>query len=264
MATLILAAAGLVAGCGDPVPPTSAQLLREGRQAYEQGQADEAIERTDRFLAMHGGTQEAAEAYYLRGLARGQLGQLELAEQDFLAAAERTRRPDLAGRARLALGELAEQRGDLPAAEEQYRAALDALPHDQPPADEALYRLADLLQRTGRWEEADQRYDRLGFLFTGTDRVDLARQRVRARAWTIHTGVFLGLPHAEQEARRLREAGLPARIEPQGAGAVRFAVQAGAYSTYTDAEQALPGVQAVSPDARIALSRAAPEAPDQP
>jgi len=248
-------AAALSAGCGGAVPPASAAILVSGHQAYQRGDDRATIARMTRFCRMHPKAQEAGEACYIRGLARCRMGDRRGGEQDFQRAVDLTRRGDVAGRAHLALAQLAEGAGRPQGAQEQYLAPLKALPPRMPPADAALFRLACLLQRGGRWTEADQRFDRLLFLFGRGRWAAAARRRIRGRSWTIQTGAFRRRANADRQRALLRSAGHAARIAAVGRTPVLLAVQVGRYGTYTAAEAALPGVRRQVGEAVIAIAR---------
>lgn len=257
LSTLCLSLAGI--GCGGPVPASSAALLTNGQAAYEHGDDKAAVALTDRFLQAFPGAQEAGEAYYIRGLARCRQGDPAGGEQDFRQAILLTRRPELAGRARLAIGLLAEGRGDQAGAAAAYLTALDGLSLVERPSDQVLFRLGVLLQRQGQWEQADGRFDRLLYLFPQSPYATQASQRIRARLWTIQAGVSADRRAAIAQARELSSAGLAARVAMICPEPLLYAVQVDRYDTCAQAEANLPAVQKVRPNAIVVTARSAPD-----
>lgn len=234
----------VLAGCAGPVPPGSAALIESALAAYQRGDDREAVDLADRFIALHPKSQEAGEACYIRALARSPQGIGAGAEEDLRRALALTRRDELAGRAHLGLGMLAEARGDDTGAEPSYLAAIETLPAGAHPADEALFRLACLLQRRGQWLEADRRFDRMLHLFSAGARAEAAGRRVRGRAWTVQTGAFRRRSNAVAQKDRLIRAGLGAHLSPiRSAAGVLLAVRVGRYETRPQALDALGGVR---------------------
>ncbi len=247
---ILLAVLGVLAGCGrGPAPASAVADLARARQAYERGEPADAVALADEFLRHWPASDQAARAHYLRGLAQLSLGDEAGAQADLEQTVERADAPALAGRAWLALGALADDRHDEPAAERAYRAALAALPADAPPADEALARLAGTLQRTGQWTQADILYDRLLYRWPDSAHAQAARRRIRARAWTVQLGSF----DEAWLARRRRDelAGLEARVEPVGTEAVRYAVHLGRYDSCAAARTARDALAPQVSDAAI-------------
>lgn len=242
-------------GCNGPVPPHAAMMLVEARQAYLDGDDVTVVVETDRFLREFCKRQEACEAYYLRGLARQRAGDLEEAATDLTQAAQMTRRADLAGRTEMALGMVAESRGDDAAATDHYRRSLAALGETASPSQEVLFRLACCLQRLGQWRAADLQFEKLLYGFPDSPHTAQARLRVVCRAWTIQAGAFDRRVNADTLTQRLQAAGLPARVVPVQAPEVLLAVQVGRFSTYAEAADELAGVRRLSDDAVITTAK---------
>ena len=141
----------------------------------------------------------------------------------------------------------------------EYQAALDTLPQDRRPADEALFHLGDLLQRQGQWVEADLRFDRLLYLFGDSAYADEVRSRIRGRAWVVQAGAFAQRQNAEAMAKELAAAGVPTRVVPirEGLLAVRDASgqEEGRYSTYSQAAARLGDVRRLAKDAVVTTAR---------
>ncbi|OPX23976.1 MAG: hypothetical protein B1H04_03180 [Planctomycetales bacterium 4484_123] len=246
----------LLAGCDGAVSPEGRKALLAASTAYQRGDDSTAITQAGKFLAMHPRLPASAEAYYIRGLARCRTGQTAAGKADLLTAIRLARRADLKAQAHAKLGELAYVGGELAEAERHYRAVLELGRPAAPPADQALYRVACILQRRGRWSEADLLLRRLRHLFAETPLAERARQRVGARFWSVQAGAFGRRPGAQELADRLRAAGLPARVdlELRGGKLMRL-VLVGAYSTYQAASRVLPEVRKLRSDAFLVPAR---------
>ena len=253
---LVGALVALLAGCDGPVSAEGRKALLAANAAYRRGDDPAAIAQAEKFLAMHPHLPASAEAYYIRGLARCRAGQTVAGKTDLLTAIRLARRADLKAQAHAKLGELAYTAGELAESERHYRAVLKLGRPAAPPADQALYRLACMLQRRGKWSEADLLLRRLRHLFAGTPLAERARQRVGARFWSVQAGAFTQARGAERLRDRLRAAGLPARVdlELRGGKLMRL-VRVGAYRTYQAGLAVLPQVKKLRPDAFLAPAR---------
>jgi tetratricopeptide (TPR) repeat protein len=231
-----IVALGALVGCSAAVSPEGAAALRAGNSAYLRGDDRATVESASRFLELHPRAEEAGEAYYLRGLARLRLGQAGSGREDLLAAIQATRREDLKALANLALGNLAFEAGDLTEAEDRYRACLGGLAMGAPPADQAMYRLGCVLQRGGRWLEADRMFNRQMHLFEGMRLSGRAAERAQARQWSVQAGAFAEPAAAERLRGALRAADMPARIDLElRDGRPMHLVRVGAFPDYTSA-----------------------------
>lgn len=252
------ASAGLVwaGGCQEPVRPEARKLLVDSKHAYERGDDADVLRDTGRFLSEHHGSGEADVAFYLRGLAKFRQKDLPGAKADLRQAASRTGRKDIRLGATKALADLAFEEGDIDWAEGLYRQALEQADPRAKPTAEIRYRYGCVLQRKGRWAEADQQFDRVMHVFPGSDAAGRAAARARCLAWTVQTGVFARQDSALAEASRLREAKLPAATRPMThEGALRFHVQVGMYETHEAARAALPSVRRLRKDALVVPTR---------
>jgi tetratricopeptide (TPR) repeat protein len=243
-------------GCDAAVSPQAEQWVRSGADALRRGDNRSAIESADRFLAMYPRAEQSAEAYYIRGVARCRLGQTDPAKADLNAALPLTRRKDLSGLIHMELGNIAYKAGDLGAAEGQFRAVLVDIPAGATPADEAAFLLGCILQRQGKWADADLFFDRVMHLFDGTDLARQAGQRVHAVAWSIQAGAFENPAPAQDLVKRLRGLALPVRIDRElRGGRMMHLVRVGTYPTFEAAQADLVKVKAVSSDAYPAPAR---------
>ena len=244
------------AGCSGALSPEAAKWLRDANDAYARGDDATAIGESTKFLQLHAGRQEAGEAYYIRGLANCRRGNATPARQDLAAAVRATRRKDLTAMAEAKLGDMAYRSGQWPRAEQHYRRALDAGAPDAPPADEATYRLGALLQREGRWRDADAQFDRLLHFFPDSPLARLATDRVRAQRWSIQAAALAKASAANETQATLRRAGMPSRVDLalRGDRMLRL-VRVGSYQSYDAALADLAKVRKFFADAYIAPAR---------
>jgi tetratricopeptide (TPR) repeat protein len=250
-AALAVALAAL-AGCNAQLTPEARRLLQAGKLAYEKGEDRQAVRHLDAFLADNARSRRADEALYYRGLARYRLGELPAAREDLAAALDRTRHKTLRLGARVALGDLAYDSDDMPGAEAHYRSALEDAQEREPPLDHVHYRLGSVLQRQGRWADADLHFDRVIYLFEGSELAQRAARRVRCRAWTVQAGAYSNKAGAEAAAADLRRAGAEAAVVAgrEGGGLI-FRVLVGRHAGYEEALAALPAVRRRRPDAFV-------------
>ena len=251
-----LACLVISAGCNGVVSPEGAALLKSADAAYRRADDTAAIASATQFLQMHPRLQESAEAYYIRGLSRRRMGETAAATADLEAAADLAKRKDVLVRAHLALGELAYEGDDMAAAEKHYLAVTENCRDKASPEDEALYRLGSVLQRQGRWSEANKYYSKLGHLFPGSELAKRGADRIRADRWSIQAGAFAGVDAAQNLERKLRTAGLAVRRQADLRGGKRlWLVLIGSYATYKRAEADLERIKETSKDAFIAPVR---------
>jgi len=246
----------LCVGCQEALSPQARQLLQNGYAASTAGNNQTVIDSMDAFLRDNAKSARADEAYYLRGLAKYHSGDLAGAKADLQAALDRTGKKEVAGKAALALGDLAWDADDMPAASDKYATAIVNINSSAPPADHAAYRLGCALQRLGRWQEADVQFSRVAELFAGGELASRAGRRMHCRAWTIQAGAFDNKSRAEAAARELVSRNLPASVQPtMGEGKLLFVVQVGRYSNHEQAAAALPSISQYQPDAFVAATR---------
>ena len=249
----VLLAAG---GCEQPVSPEARQLVTDSRAAYQRGDDAAVIRDTTAFLDGHANSKLADVAYYLRGLARCRQNDLAGAKSDLKAAAATAQRKDVRVGALKALGDLAFDEDDMNWAEDLFRQALAEAEPKKQPIDEIRYRLGCVLQRKGRWSEADEQFDRVAHVFAGTEAARRAERRLRCLAWTVQAGAFAGKKLADADAARLRAKKLSAVVRPVTAGGrLQFVVQVGWYDSYERAAAALPSVRRHRGDAFITPTR---------
>ncbi len=254
-AVLVGALAGAV-GCGpQPLTPEARLLLESGIEAFDRHDDDAAVERLDTFLRDYSRMQRADEAHYYRGLAHYNLGHTLAARVDLQRARSRTREDQLRGKALIGLGNMSYDGGDMAEAERMFMQSLDNLQRGQPPRDQALFRLGEALQRQSRWPQANRYFNQLIGDFEGSGLAAQAALRVNAQHWTVQAGQFDNTSHAKELAATLDQAHLPTALWRRMVDDKLIVyVQVGLHSTYEQAQQALPPVRDICPDAFVTMT----------
>jgi len=233
----------MLAGCQGHLSTQAKQLLQSSYDRYAAKDDLAVIRQTDAFLAENAGTGRANEAYYLRGMAKKRIGDAG-AKEDLQAAASKTKNADMRARAKVALGDMAYDEDDMALAENMYRQALGDIEQGQKPSDHAHYRLGCVLQRQGRWHDADVQFDKVGYLFPDTELARKSALRTHCVVWTIQAGAFADKSRADAVAKGLSSENLPALSHAVVRdGKLMFLVQLGRFATYEQAAAALPRAQ---------------------
>ena len=244
----------VVAGCGGAAPRQGRRLLAESQNSLVRRDYTGTIEKADRFLREYGGTREAGRAYYLRGKGRLSLGNIPDAKSDLREAVSRSGNGDVRANARLALGQLAFDSGQMIPAEELYRAAIADIEVGKPPGDHAHYRLGCVLQRRGLWKQAELEFRRVVEYFANTELARRSSRRVNATAWTVQAGAFKDEPRAASLVKKLRAGGLaPQVMAVLGKSGPLFIVVVNRYGTYQQAAKALSSVRKYQADAFVTV-----------
>ncbi|MCL2700525.1 MAG: SPOR domain-containing protein [Phycisphaerae bacterium] len=247
------------------------QQLAGANAAYSAGDYAGTVRQADAFLALHSRSGGAGEAYYLRGAARynqakarsgGDLEYLDRdlcqqAKSDLQQAIAKSNTSDLRGKAGLTLGHLSHDTDDIDLAERMYRLAIDAVGKDPVMGAEALYRLGCVLQRQGKWRDADVRFQKVMYEFPGGEPARAAAGRVNANAWTVQAGAFATRDNADRAAASLtgKDASLPARTVAILDGQPRYVVHVGRYVKYEDADTMRRRVRAFQSDAFVTVTK---------
>lgn len=244
-------------GCAHELTPAAKALLESGYTALDAGENQLVVERMDAFLASNARSRRVAEGYYLRGVARGNLGQSEAARADLEQAIEAASQRDVLAGALVAMGDLDFQAGGYESAAMNYARALGQIDRGQKPSDRAHFMLGDSLQRLGQWQAADPHFDRVIFYFGDSPLGQEAQRRTHCTAWTVFVGSWPQRSQAQRQQERLTEAGIGgvAVTARQRQGQLEFAVSAGRFARFADALGALGAVAAVEPEARIEAAR---------
>ncbi|MDY6913578.1 MAG: SPOR domain-containing protein [Planctomycetota bacterium] len=243
-------------GCADQLSPQAKQLLQSGCSAYNQGDDEAVIRQMDAFLRDNDSSSHSGKAYYLRGLAKYRLKDLDGAKADLREALARTDSEDVRAKASLTLGELAYEADDMAMAEHMYRMAQSNIEQGKAPSDHAHYRLGCVLQRQGRWADADIEFGRVTYFFNGSELAKRAGRRTHCTSWTIQAGAFRRKGSATAAAAKLVSKNTLA--VSRGVlydGKPMFVVQVGRYPTYEQAIAELDKVKSKTGDAFVTVTR---------
>jgi tetratricopeptide (TPR) repeat protein len=144
----------------------------------------------------------------------------------------------------------------LNAARTHYGRVIADSPKNQPPTDEALYRLGGIMQLEGKWREADEYFDKLMHNFPNTALAKRAASRVRAVRWSIQVGAYSSDRSGRQLEAVLRQEGFSPREERElRDGQVLRLMRVGNYPTFDAAKPDLLRVQRHRSDAFITPAR---------
>ena len=244
----------IVAGCGGAAPPQGRILLAEAQNSLVRRDYNDTIKKSDRFLREYGGTTEAGRAFYLRGKAKLSLDDIAAAKSDLQEAVSRSGNGDVRANARLALGQLAFDSGQMLLAEELYRDAIADIEVGKPPGDHAHYRLGCVLQHRGLWWRAELEFRRVVEYFANTELARRSSRRVNATAWTVQAGAFSNESRAASLVKKLRAGGLTPDVGPVlGKSGPMFIVVVNKYGTYQQAAKALSSVKKYEADAFVTV-----------
>ena len=244
----------VIAGCGGEAPRQGRVLLRESQNSLVRRDYKDTIGKADRFLREYGGTREAGRAYYLRGKAKLSLSNAADAKADLREAVSRSGNGDVRANARLALGQMAFDSGQMILAEELYREAAADIEVGKPPGDHAHYRLGCVLQRRGLWRQAELEFRQVVEYFANTELARRSSRRVNAAAWTVQAGAFGDEARAASLVKKLRTGGLAPDVEPVlGKSGPLFIVVVNRYGTYQQAARALNSVKKHQADAFVTV-----------
>jgi len=258
LANLIWLTAAALSGCNahGQLPVEAKRLLENGKDAYIRGDDSTVIHDMDAFLKNHAESARADEAYYYRARSRYRLQDYGGAKADILQTLARTKHEAIRASSLIVLGDVGYDTGDMQLAEQTYREALSLIPQESPPADYVLFRLGAGLQRQGKWDEADRQFDRLDYVFPGSDLSRLAARKIRATAWTVQVGAYQRRAGAEAGAAKFRAQRFTPEIRPaRDGGQPFFVVCVGRFQSYDKAAEALKALQPLQPDAFVTVSR---------
>lgn len=259
---LLLSAAAILNGCTRTASKQGQAQLALAKKQYDNKDYTLSAHTLTEFLKREGGVQEAAEAYYLRGMCYRyrEPPKNELAEEDFLQAVKKNSNGPVQGWAYVALGHIYfETRTDKQdQAVAYYQNALKTL-KEEPPKDAVLYRLGVALQRLGQWEEADVYLSRCFDTFGSSSYALYARRYFGGRTWRIQFGAFANLNRASKLVVELTGAGWQADWQPhRDNGRLLYIVRGGQYPTFLEAHKDLDRAQATHPEA-MAVAVALPK-----
>jgi len=244
-----------LAGCQAGLSPQAKQLLAQGTDAFGRKQYAQVVEQMNSLIRTYGQSKGIESAYCLRGRAKHRLGDVAAATSDLERAASAK---DTAVRAEalVELGDIAYEAGDMALAENRYREALKDIATDDPLFAHCCFRLGCVLQRQGRWDDADRQFNKVIYHAEGSQLAVQASRRVHKTHWTIQAGAFEHKQRAQAEADRLGGESLEVRIWPEKAGKkLLFILQVGLFPTYEQAAAELPKVRKYKPDAFVTVTR---------
>ena len=241
--TGVLLAFGLMlVGCA--AQQDDVQRLRAGYDALNARQFDEALAAADVVLADSPKDTLPAEAHYLRGRVfeeraianvQGGAAQLQTARTEYVAAIGLPHKPDLDGRARAGVANVAFHQDDYTTAVDQWSAAYDKL---ERPEDKllTLYQLGRTAQRLGKWEEADRYLASVQSSAVGSELATKARQIQGARGFIVQFATFSNRKQADAAIVELQKQGIIAQhfIDPANPGL--DLVRVGSIRTYAEAK----------------------------
>ena len=249
---VIVSVLSMIIGCNPKISAEGRRYLQAADKAFRRHDDPSAIEACTRFIKMYPHAEQTGEAYYIRGLARTRLGKTLQGKEDFIKALELTKRKDLIALAHCRLGELAYRTNQMDEAMTHYKSALKVIPQGASPADEAMYMLGCILQRKSKWTEADVYFNRVIYLFGDSPFAKRASQRVHARGWAVQAGALSRIETARFLKRKLRQKGLPARMDVDlKDGKLLYVVYIGSYKFYNKAQRELYRVRRIVSDAFI-------------
>jgi tetratricopeptide (TPR) repeat protein len=244
---IVLTAGLLLAACTEPEADKNS--LKVGFTLYAANQPDEAGAIADRFIRNNPTAPTLDEAYYLRGLARMARSNRNQAAEDLKQAISKTSRADLKGKAYRALGDIASEQNQWGEAQKNYEAALGA--GAMPPANGAYlnFGIGAALQAQGQWSNAERYFARVVAAKNDPDREAKALARMYLTAYTLQLGAFKDAANARNKVSQLQSASVTAKIQTdQRGGETWYLVQAGSYSTWSQAAAARDQLQARLPD----------------
>ncbi len=244
-------------GCSDgTISPQAREHLDIGLRAYQAGDNRRAIAQADAVLS--GGSQGslAMQAYYLRGMAWYRLKDFDKSQNDLEQVDRKSNNTQLRVRAMDSLGEIAYLRDDMSRAKNYFDQVVELAGRGQRPVDHAHYRLGCILQRLGKWQDADVHFQRVIFLFGQSTLAKQARERVNGRKWTIQVGSYSERHNARNAAGLFSREKMKTYIEPSiRDGRMAFLLQVGRWENFEQAAGQLEAVRRMKADAFLQVTR---------
>lgn len=244
-------------GCTEAeITPADQRNLDFAVRSYDSGDDAGTIKNANAVLMKHTSGDMAMQAYYLRGMAHFRLGDWYAADNDLKIVVRNAPNEELCLRAKDAMGELAYRNDDLELAEGYFKDVVDGIPQAERPADHARFRLGCILQKQGKWPQADIYFQRVIYLFPKGNLAAEAEKKVNARNWTIQAGVYRKNENAKELASKLRKSGFSVVIKPESQNEkLVFSVLVGRWDNYDSAVSELPVVKKVRKDAFLRVTR---------
>lgn len=257
--SIILASAGVLAGCREPdtISPQTQARLDKALAAYRAGRDAETLTHVNAVIVAEDRGYGAMQARYLRGLTRLRTGNPNEAAQDLRAVYNAVYFDRLRIKAADALAEALYRQGKLEESAELFKEVIRENPPDQQPCDHAYYRLGCIMQRRGEWREGTKYFNRLLYHFSGSPLATRGKKRALGRAWTIQVGAYREKRGAESGARQYREAGFDVNVQPElrSTNTLVYLVLVGRWDRHASASSYLPAVQRITADAFLKVTR---------
>lgn len=253
---LVLVVGLAVAGC----TPSGGEVrwgadYEEGLRAYLEGRYAQGARRLSRVAAQTADPALRARASLLEGRCRLALKEFHQAEVCFRRGLQVGSLPREV-RAGLELG-----LADSLYGQERYAEAAEGYCRllrryaDAVPADEAAFKLALALQRSGRWAEARREFARLASRYPQSPRAATARRLSLSteEGFSVQCGAFRSAGSARRVAEELHSKGFEARLVPikSASGENLTAVRVGRCRTWAEAAALRTRLQAAGFEARI-------------
>ncbi len=257
--SIILASAGVIAGCREPntISPQTQDRLDKALAAYRAGRDAETLRHVNAVIVAEDHGYGTLQARYLRGLTRLRTGKPNEAAQDLRVVYDAVYFDRLRIKAADALAEVRYRQGELEDAAKLLEEVIRENPPEQKPCDHAYYRLGCIMQRRGSWKEGAKYFNRLVYYFPGSPLAARGKKRVPGRAWTIQVGAYREQRGAEAGAGRFREAGFAVNVRPElrSANQLVYLLLVGRWDTYAAAASYLPAVEKIQSDAFLKVTR---------
>jgi len=240
----------LCAGCSQ-LPASAWDEINAAQSAYFARNFPAAIQKLDGVLYAYPHHAESAEAYYLRALCHAERSNYEQAAQDAERCIALSGDKNLKAKGHATAASALFELGDCERALPHYRAALSDLA-EGPKHDQLRFNYATCLQKAGDWSKARLEFAMVYQRHPTSPLAERARQMSEFDAFYIQCGAFRDRSGAESLTRRLRAAGLDARVDTKRRGGeLLHVVFVGRYVSHDKASEALRLVKSRVPDAHV-------------
>jgi tetratricopeptide (TPR) repeat protein len=248
---LLLVLLVFCSSCGPQITEQGKRQLRSSAELIRNGSYSVAADELDKFLEAYPGSDEVGEAYYMIGLCRVRISQLDRAEDAFKSALAVADVPILERYVRLSLANLAFERRDYSSAGESYGSCFDDLPRREP-FHLAYYRYGLALQALGKWKQADVQFAHIMRCFPETDILPWAREHFGWTSYAIELGRFASLDLASQQRREFADLSPQVRWHAhRGPNGWEYVNYYGEFSDFERAKDALAAINHRLSQARI-------------
>lgn len=236
----------LSSGCVE-LPRPAQEQLSQAETDYRERRYPAAQTKLDGVISDYPSYRQAAEAYYLRAMCRIAQSNKAGASADIAKCLELATSADLTRRAHATAAELDYEAGRYKDAQRHFEQALSRSGERKLEQQDLLHlRYGMCLQRLGEWQAARMQF---AMAMQRSPGGTVATQARAMADWpndyfVIQCGVFRDAAAAAKRAAELQRMGLPAKVEVRSrAGQTIQTVCVGNYSTFEQAQKALPGVK---------------------